>query len=154
MALDRRELPRDQAQIRQRRNPQADVETFLDQVDAPVVQHEIDSEFRIARHEFRHHGPKLTDAETHRRVDAELAAHRALDAGRLFGGLLRLGDDPLRPLEDDGPASVRLIRRVVRLRRRTPSASSNVEIWRLTMDFERPSASAAAVKPPSSTTLA
>ncbi len=48
-------------------------------------------------------GDAVDPIEAHRRIDAELPAHRALDAGRLLGRLLRLHDDPLRPLDDDRP---------------------------------------------------
>src|SRR3984893_17331259 len=68
------ELARDQARVRRLLDPNSDIETFRDQVDQTLAQHQFDRDSRKARGEIGNCRRQLQYAEARRGIDAQLPA--------------------------------------------------------------------------------
>src|SRR4029079_3659971 len=69
-----RQAPRDKARIPQGADAHRYIHAFLARVDEAVVEHQLDAQLRIARHELGDRVAEIEDTERHRRVDLQDAA--------------------------------------------------------------------------------
>ena len=80
-------------EIRQGADAHRDVDAFLERVDEAVVEHQLDAQLRVARHELGDRVAEIEDAERHRRVDLEDAARLVVQPRDLDFRLLDVGED-------------------------------------------------------------
>ena len=78
------ETDADQAGVGQLTDADGAVDVFIDQIDQPVAQVEIDPDFRVGQHEIANQRRHMLAPEAGWRRDAQLAA--GLDAAKRHGG--------------------------------------------------------------------
>jgi hypothetical protein len=82
------EVARDKARVRKELDAHGNIETFVDQVDNALAQHQFDRDCGKARGEVGDGGRQLQYAEARRGIDAQLPARgRVHVAHRLLGCL-------------------------------------------------------------------
>ena len=84
----RREAPADERRTRQRRDADREVESFLDEIDDPVGQRDVEHHLRMPRPEFAPQRREMQVAERERRVDAQQSARDDVARGDLRLGLV------------------------------------------------------------------
>jgi hypothetical protein len=87
------DLAMDKRAFRDVSRAHSDVGLFVDQIDQPIGDRQIDVDFRIAREKIGERRSKLMQTKSRARIDAQFAARRAAHPRDLGLRLLDIGND-------------------------------------------------------------